>query len=95
MAGPRTFDRYSPVSSSWVAILIQIVGAVINVDGVAAGVCRLQRMFWVCPTVHDSPPLGVWSVIYGLRCTVKLASLRSVIDRLRCNKIFTLPRVVG
>jgi hypothetical protein len=29
-------------------------------------------------------------VLYGL-CTVKFASLWSVIDRFSCNKIFTLP----
>ncbi len=28
---------------------------------------------------------------HGLRCTVKFASLWSVIDRSSCNKIFTLP----
>jgi hypothetical protein len=55
------------------------------------GFCRVQWMFWFCPTVQTSPPFDVLSVIYGLRRTVKLASLRSVIDRLRCNKIFTLP----
>jgi hypothetical protein len=31
------------------------------------------------------------AVIYGVRCTVKFASLSSVIDRFSCNKIFTLP----
>ena len=51
--------------------------------------------FWFCPTAHDSPPLGVSSVIYGLRCTVKLASLRSLMERSSCKKILTLPRVVG
>jgi hypothetical protein len=33
---------------------------------------------------------GLWNLIYG-RCTVKFASLWSVIDRSSCNKIFTLP----
>jgi hypothetical protein len=33
---------------------------------------------------------GLWNLIYGL-CTVKLASLWSLIDMFSCNKIFTLP----
>ena len=68
-----------------------IVGSVIIVDGVAAGVLSAPVDASGLPDRPRFSAFGVWSVIYGLRCTVKLASLWSLIDRLRCNKIFTLP----
>jgi hypothetical protein len=68
-----------------------VVGAVINVDGVAAWVLSPPVDVYVLPIVNTSAPLGLRRVMYGVRCTVKLASLLSVIERLPCNKIFTLP----
>jgi hypothetical protein len=35
--------------------------------------------------------LGIWSITYGVYCTVKFASLWSVIEIFSCNKIFILP----
>ena len=71
-----------------------VVGAVINVDGVAAGVLSAPVDVFVLPDRKNFSAVGPEERDVrgrGLRCTVKLASLWSVIDRLPCNTIFTLP----
>jgi hypothetical protein len=68
-----------------------VVGGVINVDGVAAGVLSAPVDVLVLPDRPRFSAVRRLSVIYGLLCSVKFTSLWSVIDRCSCNKIFTLP----
>ena len=80
-----------------------VVGAVINVDGVAAGVLSAPVDVLVLPDRPHSPPFGLWRVMYGLLlhsevgvalvCDRQIALQQDLHPALSGRVIVDLPRI--